>query len=52
MRLWSSSGFNIPAAARQLQADGERLRLLRGNVTNLVNHYNKVAAPRLSLHQP
>ena len=45
VRLWASLGFNIPAAARQLQADGERLQLLRGNVTNLVSHYNKVCAP-------
>ena len=46
VRLWSSLGFNIPAAARQLQADRERLRLLRGNVTNLVIHYNKVCGPQ------
>jgi len=47
VKLWGSLDFSIPSSARQLQADAERLRLLRGNVAALVSHYNKVPPPPL-----
>lgn len=42
VRLWTSLGHSIPNIAKQLQADAERLQLLKCNVTTLVAQHNQV----------
>lgn len=42
IKLWSSLGFSISNSARQVEADTDQLRLLRGKATLLSNQYNQV----------
>lgn len=43
-RLWSSLGYSVSKTIAQLQADAERLRLLRWSVEGLINQHNQVKA--------
>lgn len=42
-KLWRAQGFSISNTVRQLQADGERLRLLRAQVWSLTSLFNQVS---------
>lgn len=51
IRLWSSVGYSLPQAAKQLEMDADRMQLLRCSVAALVQLHNEVWRESLVLEK-